>query len=127
MNENTDVTQPGTTLALTSEVESTPSAAVTDESPVIVNGVPAPHVHTPQCKHHQKEPTSYDREKDTKALKASRYGDIKDKFNKTFVLENRKTGMVVELRAASSTHACKLINWRPNNAKLIDVREGTQK
>lgn len=90
------------------------------------------HVHSANCEHpiakqsKEKLPSGKDMEKDTRSLKASRYGEIKDKFDKTFVIENKKTGRVVELKAASSTHACKLIGWRPNNVRLIDVMEGTK-
>ncbi len=107
-----------------------PSASETGSEVTLSTTETAPHVHSATCGHPQtktskeKVPSGYDMEKDTRSLKASRYGEIKDKFSTTFVIKNKKTGMIVELKAASSTHACKLIGWRPNNVKLIEVREG---
>lgn len=59
--------------------------------------------------------------KELKALKRARYSDIANKFRYAYVLRNKKTGLVVELRAASSLHACNMIGWRKNNARLIEV------
>jgi hypothetical protein len=69
------------------------------------------------------QPTREDIEKATRKLNSSGYGKIKERFNRAFVLRNIKTGMVVELRAASSTHACTMIGWRPNNVRLLNVIE----
>jgi len=61
--------------------------------------------------------------KEMKALKKSNYEKIEEekKFKTTFVLKNKKTNQVAEIRAASSFHACSLIGWRPN--KVIVLKE----
>ena len=61
--------------------------------------------------------------KEMKALKRARYHEIIEKFNKAFLLKNRRTGQVVEIRAASAFHACKIIGWKPNRTKLLGVTD----
>ena len=59
--------------------------------------------------------------KEIKSLKRNRYFDIKDKYNKAFVLQNKRTNQIAEIQAASSFHACKIIGWKSNRTKVIDV------
>jgi len=59
--------------------------------------------------------------KEIKSLKRNRYFDIKDKFDKAFVLQNKRTDQIAEIQAASSYHACKIIGWKSNRTKVIDV------
>jgi len=66
------------------------------------------------------------RYKDEKALKRSRYHEESNKFRFAYVLQNQRTGVIVELKAASSFHACNMIGWKPNRVKLIEVID-TQK
>jgi len=65
--------------------------------------------------------------KEFKALKRSNYDKISDKFQYAYILQNKKNGMVVEIRAASSVHACNIIGWRPKNTKLIEVIDTKKK
>ena len=60
--------------------------------------------------------------KEQKALKRSHYEDIAYKFNKVFIIKHKKSGMVVELRAASPVHAATLIGWRPRQVKLLSEK-----
>lgn len=59
--------------------------------------------------------------KEMKALKRSRYDKIAEKFQFAYVLRNKKNGLVVEIRAASSTHACNIVGWRPRHVEVIEV------
>lgn len=59
--------------------------------------------------------------REMKALKKSKYFNIKDKYTTSYVLRNKKTGMVAELQASSATHASHLIGWRPRQIEVLDV------
>jgi hypothetical protein len=62
--------------------------------------------------------------KDYKYLKKNKYDEVRQKFTKTFVLQHKQNkNKIVELRAASATHACKLIHWKPNQVKLLAIKE----
>ena len=59
--------------------------------------------------------------REIKALKRSRYLDVKDKYDKAFILSNKRTKQVVEIQAASSLQACQMIGWKPRHIKVLDV------
>ena len=59
--------------------------------------------------------------KELKALKRARYDKIAEKFQYAYVLRNKRTGLVVEIRAASSFHACNIIGWKPRHVRLVEV------
>lgn len=59
--------------------------------------------------------------KDLKTLKSNNYDMIGKNFSSSYVIRNKKTGQVVEIRAASSYHAAQLIGWRSRQVELIDV------
>lgn len=62
--------------------------------------------------------------KDYKYLKKNKYDQVRQKFTKTFVLQHKlNKNKIVELRAASATHACKLVHWKPNQVRLLAVKE----
>ncbi len=62
--------------------------------------------------------------KDYKYLKKNKYDQVRQQFKKTFVLQHKHDSKkIVELRAASPTHACKLIHWKPNQVRLLAVKE----
>ena len=67
--------------------------------------------------------------REMKYLKKNRYMEIKDNPEyKDFILFNKKTGQMVEIKASSSFHACKIIGWKPNQVRLIprDVIESQE-
>jgi predicted RND superfamily exporter protein len=64
---------------------------------------------------------------DFKALKRSKYHEKQNLYDKSFVLLNKKTNSVVELRGVSSTHACKFIGWRPRHVQLLETRSHDKK
>lgn len=59
--------------------------------------------------------------KDLRNLKRNKYEKIRANFSESYVIKNKKTGQIVEIKAANSYHACTLIGWRPQNCKVIDV------
>jgi len=119
-------------------------AEVTKEIEGIASGIDG-HVHSDSCTHTtsrgESEPQPFKKSiaemeeeqaptitiKDFKALKRSGYEKIADKFQYAYVIRNKKTGVVVEIRAASSVHACNIIGWRPKNTQLIEVIDTKKK
>jgi hypothetical protein len=70
-----------------------------------------------------KRPVLIDR-KDYSYLKKNKYEEQRKKWKKTFVLQHLKhPDKVVELRAASSFHACTMIHWKPNQVRVVSVVE----
>ena len=64
--------------------------------------------------------------KEAKALKRSRYEEKaakNDKYTKMYIIRNKRTNQIVELRAASSLHAANIIGWKPRKIEVLDVRE----
>ena len=77
------------------------------------------HVHDENCGHNQ--PRVHLSKKEITTLKRSKYEEEVKKYDVSYVIQNKKTGMVVEMKAASEVHACKMIGWRPKNCKLLEV------
>jgi hypothetical protein len=65
--------------------------------------------------------------KELKALKRAGYDKIVDQFPMAYVLKNKKTGLVVQIQAASSYHACNIIGWRARHVQLLDVIDTKKK
>lgn len=61
--------------------------------------------------------------KDISALNRSQYDKIANKFKTAYLLQNTKTGQMVEINAASPVHACNIIGWRPRQVKIISTKE----
>jgi len=59
--------------------------------------------------------------KEIYALKQSKYNEKVDSFENSYVIMNKKTGMIVEMKASSPMHACTMIGWRVKNCKLMDT------
>lgn len=60
--------------------------------------------------------------KDQKSLNRSHYGDIKESMPKTFILQNKKTGKVAEIKACSELHAANLIGWRLRHVIVLETK-----
>jgi hypothetical protein len=59
--------------------------------------------------------------KEIHSLKTAKYNENIDKFENTYIIMNKQTGMIVEMKAASPVHACTMIGWRVRSCKLIDT------
>ena len=57
--------------------------------------------------------------KELYSLRTSKYELAAKKYKTSYVILNKKTGLIVEMRAASPVHACTMIGWKPKNCKLI--------
>lgn len=60
--------------------------------------------------------------REIRALNDNRYEKISKNFDRIFLIQNKRTQQIVELRAASSFHACTLIGWRPRHVKVIEEK-----
>lgn len=60
--------------------------------------------------------------KEIKALQRANYEKIATNFKTAYVLKNKKTNQIVEIRAASSFHACNIIGWRPKHVIVAAQR-----
>ena len=62
-------------------------------------------------------------EKELKSLKKAKYEEIahNNDYKDMYLLKNIKTNQIVEIRAASSFHACKIIGWKPKSVNVISV------
>jgi len=83
------------------------------------NEVVEVHGEPPEQQEEEVPPLTY---REVKHLKRAKYDKIAGKFKKAFVLRNKKTGQIVEIRAASSFHACNIIGWKPNRVKVMEVK-----
>ena len=67
-----------------------------------------------------KEAPSFISGKDVKSLNKHKYSEKKHNFPNNFLIKNKKTGVIVELEAYTSIHACTMIGWRPNNVQVLN-------
>ena len=73
-------------------------------------------------KENEEVPLSY---KEFKALKKCKYETKianNPRFKNIYVLKNKRNGMIVEIRAASSFHACNIIGWKSNRVSIIEEK-----
>ena len=57
--------------------------------------------------------------KEYNSLKAHKYEEAVKKYKTSYTVMNTKTGLIVEMKAASSLHACTMIGWRAKNCKIL--------
>jgi hypothetical protein len=67
---------------------------------------------------HDRRATSLTK-KEVNALRDHKYEDAVKKYNISYTVLNKKTGLIVEMKAASAVHACTMIGWKAKNCKLI--------
>ena len=60
---------------------------------------------------------------DMRSIRNSNYKDHKDKYDKSYVIQNKKTKVIVEVVAASSIMAAKTLGWRPRHTIVIQENE----
>ena len=63
--------------------------------------------------------------KEAKALKKSKYATEianNEKYTKMYIIRNKRTNQVVELRARDGLHAACIIGWRPRHVRVLDVK-----
>lgn len=64
--------------------------------------------------------------KEMVSLKHHNYKEAVKKFDKSFVVLNKRTGMVVEMRAASAWHAITMISWKHKHCRILQVIDHTE-
>lgn len=57
--------------------------------------------------------------KEYNSLKNHKYEEAVKRYKTSYTIMNKKTGVIVEMKASSSMHACTMIGWRPKNCKVI--------
>ena len=57
--------------------------------------------------------------KEISSLRKHKYEEAVSKYKISYTILNKKTGVIVEMKAASAMHACTMIGWRVKNCKLI--------
>jgi len=60
--------------------------------------------------------------KEIKSLNRNKYETISKNFDTIFLIQNKRTQQIVELRAASSVHACNLIGWKPKHVRVLEEK-----
>jgi hypothetical protein len=60
-----------------------------------------------------------DLSKEIKNLKKNNYKKKKSESKSKFVIQNVKTGKIVEIEANSPLEAVRLLGWRPRHSKLL--------
>ena len=60
---------------------------------------------------------------DMRSIRNSNYKDQKAKYDKSYVIQNKKTKVIVEVVAASSVMAAKTVGWRPRHTIIIQENE----
>jgi len=102
----------------TNKVEIDPPITATIATTTEIDGIDGSNMPEEQ----EPAPLTY---KEAKAFKKSKYGEKianNDKFTKIYIIRNKRTNQVVELRAASPIHACNIIGWKPRKVQVLDVK-----
>mgnify|MGYP003969778077 CR=1 FL=1 len=63
--------------------------------------------------------------KEFKAMKMNSYKD--NEADDSYVIENKKTGAIVEIKAKSAFMAAKTVGWRPRHTRLVQVHKASEK
>ena len=65
--------------------------------------------------------------KDYSWLRKNNYENVRKKFKTTYILQHKKyPDKIVELRAASASHACNMIHWKPNQVRLLGTKTDSE-
>ena len=101
------------------------------------------HQHTSDCHHDQPESSTPALEKITtqkmmemisrqqqewqqhkarKRLQSINYNEKSKKYKNSYILQHKKSGLIAEIRAASSLHACRMLNWNPKRVRLLSTK-----
>ena len=74
----------------------------------------------------KKNPDNQIGHKEFKAMQKNNYADISKKFTASYVIQNKRTKQIVEVKASSVFHAANIVGWRPRHAKLIQVNDSSE-
>ena len=61
--------------------------------------------------------------REMKALKRAKYDKVAPKCDKSYILLNKKFGMMIEIRGFSSVHACNMVGWKPRHVKIVEEKD----
>ncbi len=57
--------------------------------------------------------------KEIRNLNRHHYAENKDNYDTTYMIENKKNGMVVEIKALSPVHACTMVGWKYSKCRVL--------
>ena len=57
------------------------------------------------------------------SLKSHKYEEVSKKCSKSYVIQNKRTGMIVEIKAVNSCHACNMIGWKIRHCQVLEVHD----
>jgi len=61
--------------------------------------------------------------KEQKSLRLNGYEKKSVRYDKSFVIKNKRTGMIIELKAASAVQAANFVGWRPRHTILVKEKD----
>jgi hypothetical protein len=61
--------------------------------------------------------------REAKALKRSKYSEKQSSYKTEFILANKKTGQIAEIKGISFLHACNSIGWRDRHVQVLEIKE----
>jgi len=70
-----------------------------------------------------KEPEVHVGAKEFKAMKKSKYDNKKDEIDTSYVIRNKRTDQIVEVKAKSAILAAKTVGWRPRHTVVLQVNK----
>jgi len=56
-----------------------------------------------------------------KAMRKQKYKEKKEILDTSYVIQNKRTGQIVEIKALSSIMAAKTVGWRPRHTKVLQI------
>ena len=71
----------------------------------------------------KKEPEAHVGSSEFKAMKKQDYQKNKSQIDTSYVIQNKKTGQIVEIKAISSLSAAKTVGWRPRHVKVLQINK----
>jgi len=58
-----------------------------------------------------------------KAMKRNKYSEKKDQFENSYVIQNKRTGKIVEIQAFNAILAAQTVGWRPRHTKVLKINK----
>jgi hypothetical protein len=56
-----------------------------------------------------------------KAMKKQKYEDKKGQIDTSYVIQNKRTGKIVEIKAKTALLAARTVGWRPRHVTVLQV------
>ena len=70
-----------------------------------------------------KDPEIHIGNREYKAMKRNGYNEKKKDLDTSYVIQHKRTGQVVEIKAISAIMAANTVGWRPRHIKVLKVKK----